>query len=145
MPAFACGFLFSIGLGLSGMTNPTKVVGFLDLFGRWDPTLAFVMAGAVGVHALLFRIIRKRAAPVLVPTFEIPSKTAIDWPLLVGSATFGFGWGASGYCPGPMIVSLPTAAPGVLAFAAGTLLGMGAYGALFRKRPAITTSTGGAL
>ena len=141
---FACGLLFALGLGLSGMTNPTKVIGFLDFFGRWDPTLAFVMAGAVGSHALLYWLVMRRRAPLLAAKFSIPTKRQIDWPLLLGSAIFGAGWGLSGYCPGPAIVSLPSAGPPVLVFSVGMFSGMVTYGLVFRARVRPAAGAGGA-
>lgn len=132
--AFACGVLFAIGLALSGMTQPAKVVAFLDLFGRWDPTLALVMVGAIGTHAILYRLITRRAAPVLAAEFSIPTKRALDAPLILGSALFGAGWGLSGYCPGPVLTSLAAGGGSARAFAAGMVIGMAAYGLLQRQQ-----------
>ena len=123
--AFFAGMLFAIGLGIGGMTQPERVVGFLDVAGRWDPSLAFVMVGAVGVYGILFRLIRRRARPVLSPAFSIPSRRTIDRRLVAGAALFGIGWGLGGYCPGPGIVSLATGAPAVLVFVTAMLTGMG--------------------
>ncbi|HVN85252.1 MAG TPA: YeeE/YedE family protein [Candidatus Binatia bacterium] len=122
--AFVCGTVFAIGLGISGMTQPTKVIGFLDVAGAWDPTLAFVMGGAVLVSATLFpRILRRRTA-VLDDHFALPEKKTIDGRLLIGAAVFGVGWGLSGYCPGPAIVSLVTGARPVVVFVAFMLAGL---------------------
>jgi len=125
--AFVFGVIFAVGLGLAGMTHPSKVIGFLDITGHWDPTLAFVMGGAVVVGLLLFPRILRRQAPVLAARFVLPEKPHIDTPLLAGAAIFGVGWGLSGYCPGPAVVSLVTGAPPVLVFvicmAAGLVLG----------------------
>lgn len=104
------GFVFGAGLFLSGMTEPRKVMGFLDFTGRWDPSLAFVMAGALAVHVVAARLARARKAPVLDAVFHVPNRTLIDGRLLVGSALFGVGWALSGMCPGPAITSLASAA-----------------------------------
>jgi uncharacterized membrane protein YedE/YeeE len=141
--AFACGLLFGVGLCLSGMTNPTRVVGFLDFFGRWDPTLAFVMMGAVGTHAIFYRLITRRAAPVFAAEFSIPKKRALDRPLLLGSTLFGVGWGLSGYCPGPVVTSLAAGRQSALTFTVGMVAGMAAYGLLQRERRGTIPATGG--
>jgi uncharacterized membrane protein YedE/YeeE len=112
------------------MTNPNKVIGFLDIFGRWDPTLAFVMMGAVGTHAVLYRMITRRAAPVFAPRFSIPMRHDLDRALFLGSALFGVGWGLSGYCPGPVLASLLAGGPSALVFSAGMFAGMAGYGLL---------------
>ena len=100
------GFLFAIGLALSGMTQPSKVIGFLDVTGAWDPSLIFVMGGAVGLNLITFRLILKRPKPLLEERFDLPWRKKIDVPLVLGAALFGAGWGLSGYCPGPALVSL---------------------------------------
>ena len=106
------GFIFGLGLGVSGMTQPDKVVGFLNVWGGWDPSLAFVMVGAIGVH-LLGHVIRKRlSAPVAAETFQIPTRNDITGRLVGGAGLFGLGWGLAGYCPGPAIVSVGGAAGG---------------------------------
>src|SRR5262245_27388916 len=104
--AFASGALFGVGLLVSGMTDPAKVTGFLDLFGAWDPSLALVMVGAVGVHVVLRRLVTRRRAPLFDASFHDPTARTIDAPLVAGAAIFGLGWGIAGYCPGPSIVSL---------------------------------------
>jgi uncharacterized membrane protein YedE/YeeE len=107
MPAaFACGVLFALGLGLSGMTHPARILGFLDVFGRWDPTLIFTMVGAIGVHMPLLWLIRRRSAPLYAPRFELPTKRDLDARLIGGSALFGVGWALGGFCPGPAVVSV---------------------------------------
>ena len=106
--ALLAGLLFGLGLGVSGMTNPAKVQNFLDLFGTWDPSLAFVMGGAIMVTAPGFFLLRKmRGQPLFAEKFQFPSRTDIDAPLLGGSATFGIGWGLGGLCPGPALTALP--------------------------------------
>ena len=94
------GTLFGLGLAISGMVNPAKVIGFLDITGDWDPTLAFVMGGALLVTIPAFRLILKRSRPVLADKFELPTKKDVDGRLLAGSAIFGVGWGLAGFCPG---------------------------------------------
>lgn len=101
-----CGILFGIGLALSQMTNPTKVLNFLDVAGRWDPSLIFVMLGALMVTFISFRFILQRAKPLLDKSFYLSTKSAIDKPLLIGAAIFGIGWGITGYCPGPAVAGL---------------------------------------
>lgn len=104
--AFLCGLVFGVGLLVAGMTNPAKVVGFLDLTGRWDPSLAFVMGGALAVFGFAYwRSRRPAARPLLDETFFVPDAQGIDGRLLVGSALFGLGWGLAGFCPGPAVVS----------------------------------------
>jgi len=100
------GLLFGIGLAYSGMTDPNKVLGFLDLFGRWDPTLVFVMASGVTTTFIAYKIILKREKPVFSALFSLPTHTAIDSKLIGGALMFGVGWGLYGYCPGPAIASL---------------------------------------
>lgn len=121
--ALCAGVLFGSGLVISGMTQPAKVIGFLDVFGQWDASLMFVMLGAVGVHALAYRVARARTRPLLAPDFAIPAAAAIDARLVLGAAIFGVGWGLSGYCPGPAVVALSSGQLGVLVFAACMLLG----------------------
>lgn len=104
--ALISGIIFGIGLTLSQMTNPDKVLNFLDITGNWDPSLIFVMAGALGVTTLCFRKILKQPAPLFDRQFYLSSKSAIDKPLLIGAGVFGIGWGISGYCPGPSIAGL---------------------------------------
>lgn len=124
--AAASGVLFALGLVVSGMTAPANVIGFLDITGArgpWAPALAFVMASAIAVHAPLARRIRGRRAPLFGGTFHLPPHQALDVPLIAGAAVFGIGWGLSGYCPGPVLVSAGTGAPGVLVFVAALLAG----------------------
>ena len=100
-----CGLIFGIGLTLSGMTQPAKVIGFLDLFGRWDPTLACVMGGAILVHLPVRQWAFKRSAPLYASTFETPIHGRIDGRLIIGAGLFGIGWGLAGYCPGPVVTA----------------------------------------
>ncbi|PXW16475.1 YeeE/YedE family protein [Paraburkholderia caballeronis] len=111
LASLASGLLFGFGLALSGMTRPLKVLGFLDVAGHWDPSLIFVLGGAVVVATIGFRLARRRASPLFAASFELPAKRAIDKPLLGGALLFGIGWGIAGYCPGPAIAQL--AAPNV--------------------------------
>jgi uncharacterized protein len=101
--SFISGIVFALGLGISGMTRPVKVIGFLDFTGHWDPSLAFVMIGAITIYFVAYRLIRTRSAPVLIEKFSIPQRTDIDRNLVVGAAVFGAGWGLSGFCPGPAL------------------------------------------
>jgi len=121
--SFLAGLLFAIGLGVGGMTLPSKVIGFLDFFGNWDPSLAFVMGGAVVVYFLAYRVVRGNA-PVLDSAFSLPTKTLIDHRLLGGAATFGVGWGLAGYCPGPALTSLGAGSLDAAAFTVAMFAGM---------------------
>ena len=104
--ALSAGAIFGAGLALAGMLNPAKVVGFLDIFGMWDPSLGLVMAGGILVNATGHYFVMKRHRPVFNTRFELPTSNNIDRPLLIGSAIFGIGWGLAGYCPGPVVASL---------------------------------------
>ena len=141
--AAIAGALFAAGLVVSGMTQPAKVVGFLDVFGNWDPSLALVMAGAVAVHFVATRWILRRPAPVLEQRFRLPTVSHIDGRLLVGGALFGVGWGLAGYCPGPAVTAAATGNVVTLAFVAAMLAGMALHdglraraerGVLFKSR-----------
>lgn len=127
LAAFVSGLAFALGLGLSGMTQPAKVIGFLDVAGRWDPSLALVMGGAVLVMLVAFAFVLRRRAPVLAPSFDLPTQTRIDRPLVVGAVVFGVGWGLSGVCPGPALVSIATLSPASLVFVAAMLAGTVAF------------------
>jgi len=104
--ALIIGAVFGIGLAIAGMLNPSKVSGFLDVFGDWDPSLAFVMGGGVLVNAIGHRFVMKRKAPIQIATFSMPTSTNIDKLLVIGSVIFGVGWGLAGLCPGPVVASL---------------------------------------
>lgn len=117
------GLLFGLGLLISGMANPAKVLNFLDLAGSWDPSLAFVIAGAIAVALPGYRLVFRRSGPLLDARFQLPTRKDIDAPLVGGAALFGIGWGLSGFCPGPAIVSLPLLATGTLAFVPAMVAG----------------------
>lgn len=121
---FVVGVLFAIGLTVGGMTQPAKVIGFLDFSGNWDPSLAFVMGGAVSVYAVAFRLIMKRPAPVVGGHFGIPTRRSIDWRLMGGAALFGVGWGLGGYCPGPGLTAAGSGSAQGLLFAISMAAGM---------------------
>ena len=122
--AFLCGLIFGIGLMISGMAQPAKVLNFLDLFGTWDASLAFVMAAALAVSGAGYALAQRRARPLLAPRSLWPSKTDIDAPLVCGSVLFGVGWGLVGLCPGPALVNLATFAPQVIVFVVAMAAGM---------------------
>ncbi|MGR4067304.1 DUF6691 family protein [Billgrantia sp. C5P2] len=103
---YIAGLLFGLGLALAGMTDPARVLGFLDLFGAWDPTLMFVLGGAVITTFIGYRIVFRRERPMLDETFQLPTRQDLDGRLIGGAALFGIGWGLSGYCPGPAIASI---------------------------------------
>jgi len=130
--AFACGLLFGLGLIVSGMANPAKVLGFLDLAGHWDPSLAFVMAGAVAVAASGFRLARTRTASVLGAPMQLPTARRVDPRLVAGALLFGAGWGLAGFCPGPAFVSAASGQPRAWLFVAAMLAGMALFAALER-------------
>ena len=119
---FISGIIFALGLGISGMTDGNKVVGFLNLAGVWDPSLAFVMVGAILVHLVFQRIMIKRGSPVYGTQFERPPTNNLEMKLVVGSAIFGIGWGLSGYCPGPAVVSTTGGGMEALGFTLAMLL-----------------------
>ena len=124
LPSLISGTLFGAGLTISGMTDPARVRGFLDLFGNWDPTLAFVMGGAVLVMTVAWRIRARMAKPLFGEKFSLPNRGDLDRGLLIGSALFGVGWGIAGLCPGPAIASLALSPGAVLPFVAAMLAGM---------------------
>jgi uncharacterized membrane protein YedE/YeeE len=124
LTAFIVGLVFGIGLILAGMTNPAKVQGFLDLAGDWDPTLAFVMGGAILVGAVGFRFARGRQRALLGGAMRLPTAGTIDRRLVLGGLTFGVGWGLAGFCPGPALASLASGRSEPLIFAAAMVAGM---------------------
>jgi uncharacterized membrane protein YedE/YeeE len=122
--SFLCGLVFAVGLGLSGMTQPAKVLAFLDIKGAWDPTLMFVMVGAIAVH-MGFALRAKRATkPVWAPRFSLPAREGIDAQLFAGAALFGVGWGLEGYCPGPAVVASASGHAVPLVFVASMIVGL---------------------
>lgn len=132
--ALAAGLLFGAGLVIAGMTQPSKVIGFLDVAdGSWDPSLAFVIAGAIGVHAVVYQFLLRRPSPVFAALCTIPKRTEIDTKLVLGAALFGIGWGLGGFCPGPAVVSLVSGVQTTMAFGGAMLLSMGLVAALEPK------------
>lgn len=103
---YIAGLLFGVGLGLGGMTDPARVLGFLDIFGAWDPTLLFVLSGAVITTFIGYRVVLRQAKPLWGNSFRLPTRNDLDGKLLMGAALFGIGWGLSGYCPGPAFASI---------------------------------------
>ena len=124
MAALASGALFGLGLAVSGMTDPQRILGFLDVFGEFNPALLFVLGGAVCTTMLLFRFVLKQPAPVLAARFQISGLRDVDRPLLMGAALFGIGWGLAGYCPGPALVGLGVLSSEALWFVPAMLAGM---------------------
>lgn len=122
--ALVCGAVFGAGLIISQMSNPAKVLGFLDVFGQWDPSLALVMVGAIGVFAIAYRLALRRHAPMFDKKFFLPEKTRLDPALISGSFFFGLGWGLAGFCPGPAIVASGFGDPRVWAFVAAMVVGL---------------------
>ncbi|MES2017969.1 MAG: YeeE/YedE family protein [Pseudomonadota bacterium] len=125
--ALLAGLLFGLGLIISGMTNPAKITGFLDLAGNWDPSLALVMGGAVLVGLVAFRLARTRSTSLLGEAMRMPAARDIDRPLVLGSLAFGVGWGLAGYCPGPALVSLVSGGAKPLLFVLAMLAGMAVH------------------
>ena len=123
LAAFASGVLFGLGLAMSGMTDPRRVLGFLDLFGEFDPTLLFVLGGAVVTTSVLFRFVLRRGSPVLASTFQVSSLKQIDRRVLAGAAIVGIGWGIAGYCPGPALAGLVMLSKEALWFVPAMLAG----------------------
>lgn len=136
LAALLSGLIFGLGLILSGMANPEKVLGFLDLAGLWDPSLAFVMGGAILVGLVAFTIARKRTLSFLGFDMKLPASTHIDLRLVVGSLMFGIGWGIAGFCPGPGLVALGAGELKAVVFVSSMVAGMGIYEWIERKRSA---------
>ena len=135
LAALLSGLLFGLGLTVSGMVNPAKVLGFLDVTGNWDPSLAFVMAAAIPVAALGFAVGRRRKAPLYAIAFAGPTKSRVDARLVVGSMIFGIGWGLAGFCPGPALASSAFGGWRVLVFVVAMLAGMAAFRMFVRSVP----------
>jgi uncharacterized protein len=138
---FLAGLLFGLGLILSGMTDPGKVLGFLDLFGLWDPSLALVMGGAILVGLVAFALAKKRTLNILGGAMHMPSHQRIDKPLVIGSLLFGAGWGLAGFCPGPALVSMASGESKALIFVLAMVAGMVLYELLMRFVFSPTTQT----
>ncbi len=130
---FIVGLLFGLGLLLSGMTDPGKVLGFLDLFGQWDPSLAFVMGGAILVGFFAFAVAKKRTSNFLGGALSLPKSNVIDKRLVIGSLLFGAGWGLAGFCPGPALVSMASGQAQALIFVAAMVVGMIGFEMIERK------------
>ncbi|NND91386.1 MAG: YeeE/YedE family protein [Granulosicoccus sp.] len=137
--AWLAGVIFGVGLLVSGMANPAKVLNFLDVLGSWDPSLAFVMGGAVLTTMVGYPLISRRSSPRLAPRFQMPVRSDIDRPLVSGAALFGLGWGIGGFCPGPAWTSLSGLAPGALVFLVAMLTGM--WLAIRRSRKRLQAQT----
>lgn len=144
LTALLAGIIFGLGLILSGMANPAKVLGFLDLAGAWDPSLALVMAGAIAVATIGFALAGQRPVSWLGAQMRMPTATKIDRRLLLGGALFGVGWGLAGFCPGPALTALGMGQGKALVFVASMLAGMGLYEYIERRRfvPATSATTG---
>jgi uncharacterized membrane protein YedE/YeeE len=125
--ALVSGLVFGVGLLLAGMTQPSKVAGFLDLSGAWDPSLGMVMAGAIGVHFLAYRLVPRLKNPVFAPIWRLPTRSDIDRRLVIGAVLFGAGWGLGGYCPGPALTAAVSGASSTLIFCGGMLAGMALF------------------
>jgi uncharacterized membrane protein YedE/YeeE len=125
--SFLSGLVFALGLGISGMTRPIKVIGFLDFFCAWDLSPAFVMISAIGVYFVAYRWVPNMPQPLFAPNFALPKSTDLDPRLIGGAVLFGVGWGLGGFCPGPALTSLAAGAPPVLVFVAAMMLGMYAH------------------
>lgn len=134
LAAFATGLVFGLGLILSGMTDPSKVIGFLDLAGNWDPSLAFVMGGAILVGSIAFHLAKGRTKALLGDAMRIPTASQIDRRLVLGSLAFGTGWGLAGYCPGPAVVSVAQGGSKPVIFVAAMIAGMAIYEILTRVK-----------
>ena len=127
LAAIASGLIFSLGLAISGMLNPAKVTGFLDVAGNWDPSLAIVLACATGFTLLTFRLILKRERPILDVKFHVPTRTDVDYMLVLGAGIFGIGWGIAGFCPGPAYATLLLGHRETLVFFVMMISGMAAF------------------
>lgn len=134
LTALLSGLLFGVGLIVSGMANPAKVLGFLDIAGRWDPSLAFVMAGAIAIGSIAFVLAKRRKESLLGLPMQIPASTDVTFRLVLGSAVFGVGWGLAGFCPGPALVALGAGFPKAWGFVAAMLGGMAVFELLERMK-----------
>ena len=127
LAAFVVGVTFALGLGIGGMTQPARVLAFLDVAGAWDPTLAFVMLGAVTVYGVGFPLVMRRARPLLGGTFAVPTRRDVDARLVGGALVFGVGWGLAGLCPGPALTALASGEPRALLFVAAMMVGIAVH------------------
>jgi len=127
LTSFLIGLLFGLGLIVSQMINPAKVIGFLDVAGNWDPSLAFVMGGALVVTGIGYKLLNRRSRPLLVVEFLVPDKTTLDTRLIGGAAIFGIGWGLAGLCPGPALAALGSGAQEAVIFCVAMVAGMAAF------------------
>ena len=134
LTSLGCGLLFGAGLAVSGMINPAKVLNFLDVAGAWDPTLAFVMGGALLVSVPGYWLVRRRGTPLLDGAFRLPTRHDLDPGLVVGALMFGIGWGLAGFCPGPAFAALSTGYPMAAVFVFAMLVGMFGYQAVMARR-----------
>lgn len=132
---YLIGLIFGVGISVSGMANPAKVLNFFDLAGTWDPSLAFVMGGAVIVTFIGYRFVLRRSSPIMAPSFDLPTNRALDARLIGGSALFGVGWGIAGFCPGGALPALGTGDVRVFIFVGALLAGIVAARFLSRLRP----------
>ncbi|WP_064713762.1 YeeE/YedE family protein [Rhizobium bangladeshense] len=132
--ALASGVVFGFGLSLSGMLNPVRIQGFLDVFGAWDPSLAFVLGGAVVVAAIGVQVMKRLRHPAFDDSFHVPANCRIDAPLIIGSVLFGLGWGIGGFCPGPAVASLSLGLPRTMLFVVAMLGGMTFYDRVWSGR-----------
>ncbi|MES2632676.1 MAG: YeeE/YedE family protein [Pseudomonadota bacterium] len=135
------GLIFGLGLIISGMADPAKVQGFLDLAGKWDPSLAFVMGGAIGVGVIAFALARRRSVSILGAAMRLPNSREIDRRLVGGSVVFGIGWGVAGFCPGPGLVALGMGETKALVFVAAMLAGMAVFELFERRKHTATPRT----
>ena len=142
--AFLGGLVFGIGLAVGGMTQPAKIVGFFDFAGNWDPSLGFVMAGALLIYTPIYRAVMKQwHRPIWAASFSLPTRKDIDWRLISGSGLFGVGWGLGGYCPGPALTSVGARSHDALVFGAAMLLAVGAYQIFMKLREERTDAAEG--
>jgi uncharacterized membrane protein YedE/YeeE len=139
--AFVAGLVFGLGLIVAGMVNPAKILGFLDIAGKWDPSLALVMAGAIAVGLVAFALARRRTMSALGLPMQLPSARTLDTRLVGGSLVFGIGWGLAGFCPGPAIVALGAGYAKAAVFVVAMLLGMGAFELIERNRTRTDSTT----
>ncbi|SHL04485.1 hypothetical protein SAMN05444414_10477 [Roseovarius marisflavi] len=134
LSGYIVGLVFGLGIAISGMINPAKVLNFFDLFGTWDPSLVFVMGGALVTTFIGYRIVWRRPVPMLEGAFQLPTNTKLDARLIGGSAVFGLGWGIAGFCPGAALPALGTGQAGVFAFVAALLAGIRAARAVLARQ-----------